>query len=376
VSDPIHVVRFPIDHEKHSAAHLVYTPQRTRERTQQGPTLPVAPQIELPVCNFSGDRGMLERQPAPKGRILALICSVAGIAVAAAVWAITSMPDSTTPLAAGLGNDESWLAPVATRPQQPHTQDDVVRRAMLEPKRTQEPANSPERSEPAYSNSTTATLTEPPSAQMAVPAVIHESMSQPTGDSRTPLAVGLGNDESWLAPVATRPQQPHTQDNVVRRAMLEPKRTQEPANSPERSEPAYSNSSTATLIEPPSAQAPVPAPAAVTHEPMPQPKGPDFVTRHLDADELASMLRRADDLIKSGDFSSARLLLRRIAEAGDARAAFALAGTFDPTVLRALGMRGGAPDIALARLWYERAAQLGSADATRRIQQLATASAQ
>jgi hypothetical protein len=287
VSDPIHVVRFPIDHEKHSAAHLVYTPQRTRERTQQGPTLPVAPQIELPVCNFSGDRGMLERQPAPKGRILALICSVAGIAVAAAVWAITSMPDSTTPLAAGLGNDESWLAPVATRPQQPHTQDDVVRRAMLEPKRTQEPANSPE-----------------------------------------------------------------------------------------RSEPAYSNSSTATLIEPPSAQAPVPAPAAVTHEPMPQPKGPDFVTRHLDADELASMLRRADDLIKSGDFSSARLLLRRIAEAGDARAAFALAGTFDPTVLRALGMRGGAPDIALARLWYERAAQLGSADATRRIQQLATASAQ
>jgi TPR repeat protein len=30
----------------------------------------------------------------------------------------------------------------------------------------------------------------------------------------------------------------------------------------------------------------------------------------------------------------------------------------------------------LARLWYERAAQLGSADAPRRLQQLATASAQ
>jgi TPR repeat protein len=96
----------------------------------------------------------------------------------------------------------------------------------------------------------------------------------------------------------------------------------------------------------------------------------------LDADELASMLRRADDLIKSGDLSSARLLLRRVAEAGDAHAAFAFAGTFDPNVLKALGLEDGAPDIALAHRWYERAAQLGSADAPRRLQQLATASAQ
>jgi TPR repeat protein len=88
------------------------------------------------------------------------------------------------------------------------------------------------------------------------------------------------------------------------------------------------------------------------------------------------MLQRADDLIKSGDLSSARLLLRRVAEAGDARAAFTLAGTFDPNVLKALDLQDGAPDIALARLWYERAAQLGSADAPRRLQQLATASAQ
>jgi hypothetical protein len=43
---------------------------------------------------------------------------------------------------------------------------------------------------------------------------------------------------------------------------------------------------------------------------------PDFVTRQLDPDEHASLVRRADDFIKSGDFSSARLLLRRAAEAG------------------------------------------------------------
>ena len=87
------------------------------------------------------------------------------------------------------------------------------------------------------------------------------------------------------------------------------------------------------------------------------------------------MLRRADDLITSGDVSSARLLLRRVAEAGDARAAFMLAGMFDPNVLKALGLQDGAPNVALARLWYERAAQLGSTDAPRRLQQLAIASA-
>jgi TPR repeat protein len=59
---------------------------------------------------------------------------------------------------------------------------------------------------------------------------------------------------------------------------------------------------------------------------------------------------------------------------GDARAAFTLAGTFDPNVLKALGLQDGVPDLALARLWYERAAQLGSADAPRRLQQLVTAS--
>ena len=174
----------------------------------------------------------------------------------------------------------------------------------------------------------------------------------------------------WLA------QQPNRQVDVAAKAMPEPKSTQEPASSPDWSELSSFNSAAATMSQPPPAQVPVPAPVVAMREPTPQQTVPDFVTRHLDADELASMLRSANDLIKSGDLSSARLLLRRVAEAGDARAAFTLAGTFDPNVLKALGLQDGAPDIALARLWYERAAQLGSADAPRRLQQLATASAQ
>jgi TPR repeat protein len=103
---------------------------------------------------------------------------------------------------------------------------------------------------------------------------------------------------------------------------------------------------------------------------------PDFVTRQLDRDELTAMLRRAGDFIKSGDLSSARLLLRRAAEAGSEEAALTLAGTFDPNVLAARGFQDGSADIALARLWYERAAQFGSSEAPRRLRQLATNSPQ
>jgi hypothetical protein len=103
---------------------------------------------------------------------------------------------------------------------------------------------------------------------------------------------------------------------------------------------------------------------------------PDFVTRQIDHDELAAMLRRAGDFIKSGDLSSARLLLRRAAEAGSEEAALTLAGTFDPNVLAARGFQDGAADIALARLWYERAAQFGSSEAPRMLRQLATNSPQ
>jgi hypothetical protein len=100
----------------------------------------------------------------------------------------------------------------------------------------------------------------------------------------------------------------------------------------------------------------------------------DFVLRQLDSEELASMRLHADHFIKSGDLSSARLLLERAAEAGDGNAALTLAGTFDPNVLKTLGFQEGAVDIEMARLWYERAERFGSAEARDRLQQLATAS--
>jgi TPR repeat protein len=65
-------------------------------------------------------------------------------------------------------------------------------------------------------------------------------------------------------------------------------------------------------------------------------------------------------------------MLQRAAEAGDVHAALTLASTYDPNTIQKLGIQGLAADEAMARLWYERAAQFGSPEAPRRLQQLAT----
>jgi hypothetical protein len=123
-----------------------------------------------------------------------------------------------------------------------------------------------------------------------------------------------------------------------------------------------------------------PPAAQPTGQPTPQPAGQattqpmvqDLITRQIDPDELASLVRRGDDFVNFRDLSSARLLYRRAAEAGNVRAALALASTFDPNVLKKLGFPENVGEVTKARLWYERAQQLGSAEAPQRLEQLAT----
>jgi TPR repeat protein len=73
----------------------------------------------------------------------------------------------------------------------------------------------------------------------------------------------------------------------------------------------------------------------------------------------------------AGDIAAARMMFERVAEAGDAAGAFALAETYDPTVLGAMRLHGGiVPDAAQARRWYERAREMGSSAAPERIERL------
>jgi len=92
--------------------------------------------------------------------------------------------------------------------------------------------------------------------------------------------------------------------------------------------------------------------------------------RKLNPDELAKFMDRAKRLIAAGDISPARLLLERAADAQDPTAALMLARTYDPDVLGAQNSRSINPDPTMAHVWYQRAAQLGSADAQRRLSEL------
>src|SRR5580704_10338750 len=92
--------------------------------------------------------------------------------------------------------------------------------------------------------------------------------------------------------------------------------------------------------------------------------------RQLDAEEIAALINRGTDSLKSGELVSARLLLRRAAEAGSASAALMLGTTFDPLVIQQLGAIGVVPDVTKARQWYEKAAELGSDAASQRLAKL------
>jgi hypothetical protein len=136
--------------------------------------------------------------------------------------------------------------------------------------------------------------------------------------------------------------------------------------------------------------APVPAimasqPATVASQPVSMPSPPaaapsappaasaltnNASAPHIDNAEIAAMIKRGKDILMSGDIISARLLLRRAADAGSAEAALALGATFDPIVIRRLGVVGMTPDTAQARQWYQRAADLGSAAAMSQLAKL------
>ena len=111
-----------------------------------------------------------------------------------------------------------------------------------------------------------------------------------------------------------------------------------------------------------------PTPVAAAPAVAPPPPAPHI--EKIDPDTLAGMMSRAKSLMAIGDITSARLLLQRAAEAHDADAAFMLGQTYDPAVLGSQDIRSITPDPAIARHWYQKAAQLGSADAQQRLAQM------
>jgi hypothetical protein len=121
----------------------------------------------------------------------------------------------------------------------------------------------------------------------------------------------------------------------------------------------------------PLANAAAPAPTPAFRPAEPRAPAPPAPVAQLTPDEIALLRKQADDYIASGDFAGARVVLERAADADDASAAFTLAQTYDPAILARFKVRGLAPDNVKAARWYERARDLGSAEAPRRLNALA-----
>lgn len=95
-----------------------------------------------------------------------------------------------------------------------------------------------------------------------------------------------------------------------------------------------------------------------------------LVTRPDESERIADLIAHGQKMIELGYLPGARGYFQRAAEAGSADAAYALATTYDPSFISDSGAQGIKGDLAEARLWYERARELGSQAAQEKLQEL------
>jgi hypothetical protein len=102
-------------------------------------------------------------------------------------------------------------------------------------------------------------------------------------------------------------------------------------------------------------------------------------------EKIAALVAGGRQLMVAGDIPNARLVLQQAAEAGNATATLELGATYDPTILAAIARpvfaqpmpqhdsvtaMADMADIRMARLWYEKARDLGSTEAAVRLEKL------
>jgi len=113
-------------------------------------------------------------------------------------------------------------------------------------------------------------------------------------------------------------------------------------------------------------QAPQPQQAPAPQAPARQAQAPQKI-EHLSPEETKRLMDLGTKFLAQGDLATARHVLERVAQAGDARANLLLGATYDPEGLKKLGMIGVPPDLKKAQSWYTRAAELGSREASQRL---------
>ena len=230
----------------------------------------------------------------------------------------------------------------------------------------------------AAPQATPATVPPSPPSQISVSPNTNPSQAEAAVRPSVPNQHAKINEPVPQAELATVPPSPPSQISVSRNKDPSQAEAGVPPSVPNRltktDEPAPPAEPTSTARVPPSQPSQVTSVqtgAAPISGPQRPPAQVGGTATHLDAEEIATLVNRGADYIKSGDLASARLLLRRAAEAGSASAALMLGTTYDPLSIQQLGAIGVVPDVAQARQWYEKAAALGSEAASERLAKLA-----
>ena len=113
-----------------------------------------------------------------------------------------------------------------------------------------------------------------------------------------------------------------------------------------------------------------PGPAAIEAKP---PQVPVVATARLvdrNKARIDELLAQSAQRIDSGDITGARQMLEGADDGGQGAVSFALAETYDPNMLAAWGTRGVTADAARARALYQKAFDLGVAQAEKRLDAL------
>ena len=117
------------------------------------------------------------------------------------------------------------------------------------------------------------------------------------------------------------------------------------------------------------AATPAKTPEATSNVASPAPRNQPTVPTFSGA-EIAGLLARGDWFLATGDITAARLLYKRAAYAGEARAAVRLGETFDPVYLDGSHLRGLQGDRDMAVFWYRHARDLGATGVASRLKRL------
>ena len=205
-------------------------------------------------------------------------------------------------------------------------------------------------------------------------AAISGSMQGLSEERVAAVVPGLGRPTPEAAPIGDDIPRAAQPEPTVKRGMLPVETSPEgPANA-SAAEPKGAPEQPPVVV---SATPPDPAPgpvgtnAAQSSSPSPPAVAASPKKPVMSAAEITLMVERGRVLFDSGDLAAARLFFRRAANAGDAAAALAMGATYDPDILSKRFIRGIEADAQEARMWYEKARELGSPEGPRRIEMLA-----